>query len=247
MIFITGDTHGGFQRFATDYFPQQKQMGRNDYVIVTGDLGGIWDDSPKEAYWLDWLEEKPFTTLFVDGNHENFTALSKYPVEEWNGGKAQFLRPHVIHLMHGQIFTLEERAFLTMGGASSHDVGDGILDSAAPDYHERLLRLLIEGKRQYRILGQSWWPEELPSEEEYAEARKNLDACGWAVDYIITHSSPSGLAEELGRPRDKLTDFLEEIRQKGRYCRWMFGHCHGDQTIDEKHLLLWEQIVQVNG
>jgi hypothetical protein len=29
MVYITGDTHGGFQRFATDYFPQQKQMGRD--------------------------------------------------------------------------------------------------------------------------------------------------------------------------------------------------------------------------
>ena len=25
-IYITGDTHGGFQRFTTDNFPQQKQM-----------------------------------------------------------------------------------------------------------------------------------------------------------------------------------------------------------------------------
>ena len=70
MIYITGDTHGGFQRFTSDHFPQQKQMERDDYAIITGDFGGVWDDSPREAYWLDWLEEKPFTTLFVDGNHE---------------------------------------------------------------------------------------------------------------------------------------------------------------------------------
>ncbi len=53
MIYITGDTHGGFQRFTTDHFPQQKQMERDDYAIITGDFGGVWDDSPKEAYWLD--------------------------------------------------------------------------------------------------------------------------------------------------------------------------------------------------
>ena len=157
------------------------------------------------------LEDLPFTIAFVDGNHENFTALSKYPVEEWNGGKVHFLRPHVIHLMRGQIFTLEGRTFFTMGGASSHDVEDGILDPASEGYHERLLRLLIEGKRQYRILGQSWWPEELPSEEEYAEARRNLDAYGWTVDYIITHSPPSSLAERLDRQRDELTDFLGSV------------------------------------
>ena len=62
MIYITGDTHGGFQRFNTKNFPQQKLMGRSDYAIITGDFGGVWDDSPREAYWLDWLEEKPFTS-----------------------------------------------------------------------------------------------------------------------------------------------------------------------------------------
>ena len=78
-VYITGDTHGGFQRFGSKYFPQQKNMGREDYVIVTGDFGGLWDGSPKDQYWLDWLEEKPFTTLFVDGNHENFDLLNALP------------------------------------------------------------------------------------------------------------------------------------------------------------------------
>ena len=35
-IYITGDTHGGFQRFGSKYFPQQKEMSREDYVIITG-------------------------------------------------------------------------------------------------------------------------------------------------------------------------------------------------------------------
>lgn len=72
MIYITGDTHGGFQRFGSKYFPQQTQMGRNDYMIICGDFGGLWDGGQKDQHWLDWLAEKPFTTLFVDGNHENF-------------------------------------------------------------------------------------------------------------------------------------------------------------------------------
>jgi hypothetical protein len=62
VIWITGDTHGDFRRFATGSFPQQKRMSRDDYVIITGDYGGIWDGSPRETYWLNWLEEKPFTS-----------------------------------------------------------------------------------------------------------------------------------------------------------------------------------------
>ena len=79
MIYITGDTHGGFQRFGNKYFPPQKHMSREDYVIITGDFGGLWDGGPKDWYWLDWLSGKPFTTLFVDGNHENFDLLNALP------------------------------------------------------------------------------------------------------------------------------------------------------------------------
>ena len=43
MIYITGDTHGDFRRFDGVCFPEQKQMTKDDYVIVCGDFGGIWD------------------------------------------------------------------------------------------------------------------------------------------------------------------------------------------------------------
>ncbi|MEI3143544.1 MAG: metallophosphoesterase family protein [Oscillospiraceae bacterium] len=87
MIYITGDTHGGFQRFGNNYFPQQKHMSREDYVIITGDFGRPSDAGPKDWYWLDWLSGKPFTTLFVDGNHENFDLLNALPEKEWHGGR----------------------------------------------------------------------------------------------------------------------------------------------------------------
>ena len=143
MIYITGDTHGGFQRFTTDNFPQQKKMGRDDYAVVAGDFGGVWDGSPREAYWLDWLEKKPFTTLFVDGNHENFEKLNALPVHTWHGGRVHYVRPHVIHLMRGQMYNIEGHTFFTMGGAQSHDIEDGILDPEAADFKETLQRRVI--------------------------------------------------------------------------------------------------------
>ncbi|MBD5133402.1 MAG: metallophosphatase, partial [Clostridiales bacterium] len=39
MIFATGDCHGGFQRFSRKHFPQQRQMDRDDYMIILGDFG----------------------------------------------------------------------------------------------------------------------------------------------------------------------------------------------------------------
>ena len=70
-FFITGDTHGDFRRFSSQYFLEGKNLNRNDYVIICGDFGGIWNTDEhnlSEKYWLDWLNAKPWTTLFVDGN-----------------------------------------------------------------------------------------------------------------------------------------------------------------------------------
>ena len=132
MIYLTGDTHGDFRRFSTRVFPEQKQMTKDDYVIILGDFAGIWSTDPEdsmEKYWLNWLEkEKPYTTLFIDGNHENYDRLCQYPVREWNGGKVHEIQPSVLHLMRGQIFRLCGKTFFTFGGARSHDVQDGVFE-----------------------------------------------------------------------------------------------------------------------
>ena len=100
MIFITGDTHADVERFNTEIFPEQKEMTKDDYVIVLGDFGLVWNkaESKYEKHWLDWLDKKPFTTLFIDGNHENFDRLETYKSETWHGGRIQRIRPSVIHL-----------------------------------------------------------------------------------------------------------------------------------------------------
>ena len=73
MIYVTGDTHGDFGgRFNVKNFPEQKELTKDDFVIICGDFGGIWDveaEGKSEKYWLDWFDERPYTLLFVDGNH----------------------------------------------------------------------------------------------------------------------------------------------------------------------------------
>ncbi|MBR2045937.1 MAG: metallophosphoesterase [Agathobacter sp.] len=100
MIYITGDCHADFRKLNTENFLEQKEMTKEDYVIICGDFGAVWMrdlEGEQEKWWMDWLENKPFTTLFVDGNHENFDRLYNYPVEEWMGGKVHKIRPSVIH------------------------------------------------------------------------------------------------------------------------------------------------------
>ena len=87
----------------------------------------------------------------------------------------------------------------------------------------------------------------MPSDEEYAEARRNLDHGGWQADYIITHCAPTSTAmmESRHNEADRLTDFLQEVKEKTEYSYWLFGHYHDNRAIDSKHILLWEQIVQI--
>jgi ABC-type sugar transport system ATPase subunit len=180
-------------------------------------------------------------------NDENYDALERYPVKDWHGGKVHRIRSHVLHLMRGQVFELEGYHFFTMGGAKSHDTEDGILEPGAPDFERKLLMLQRKPRARYRINHISWWAQEMPSEEEYAEARKNLAKVDWAVDYVITHCAPTSIAlmENRHNEADPLTDFLQEVKERAHYHYWLFGHYHDNRAIDEKHILLWEQIVQV--
>ena len=122
MLYAIGDAHGGFQRFTRENFPEQVNMTREDYVLICGDCSVVWDGGERDRESLKWLEQLPFTTLFIDGNHENYDRLAEYPIEEWYGGKIQRIRPHVLHLMRGQVFDIDGCTFFTMGGASSHDI-----------------------------------------------------------------------------------------------------------------------------
>ena len=63
MIFITGDCHADWSKFSTDSFPEQKEMTRDDYVIVCGDFG-VWHPDNTEKWWFRWLSEKNFTLGF---------------------------------------------------------------------------------------------------------------------------------------------------------------------------------------
>ena len=246
-IFITGDTHGNFKRFENTIFYEQTGLAKRDCMIICGDFGGVWDEGTEDNHWLDWLEQKPYTTLFVTGNHENYDLLSKYPVEEWNGGLVQRIRPSVIHLMRGQVYDIQGKKFFTMGGASSHDIAGGILEPDDPEFEEKQKRL-ESSKALYRINHVSWWKEELPSEEEYQIARASLEKCDWKVDYIITHCCSTSVQDELSGgfyQADALTDFLDEVTQRCQFQYHFFGHYHTNKIIQEKYVLLYEQIIRL--
>ena len=118
MICITGDTHGGLERFKGK---QLRGLGKGDVLIVLGDFGFVWDGGREEQARLDWLAKRPYTILFLDGTHENFDLLDALPVEERFGGRVQPLRENIFHICRGSILELEGLSFLCFGGGESPD------------------------------------------------------------------------------------------------------------------------------
>ena len=216
---ITGDTHG--DRFLVSKLVREN---RGEILMIAGDCGLCFSNSAEENRFLDALEEEDITILFVDGNHENFEALSHYPVEVWRGGKVHRIRKNILHLMRGQVFRIEGQKFFTMGGAYSRD-------------------------RATRVEGLSYWKEELPSREEYEEAARNLAFHRFSVDYVISHTAPREIIRRMGYygdPHDaELTGFLEWVMYETDYKGWFFGHWHTDREIG-KHRAIFSDVVEIN-
>ncbi|MBQ3136527.1 MAG: metallophosphoesterase [Clostridia bacterium] len=215
MIYITGDTHRNIKRFmhGNAEFIHDMTWTKDDVLIVCGDFGFVFYDTPEEHDMLDWFEKnKPYTICFVDGNHENHPRLAEYPLEEWHGGKIHRIRKNVIHLMRGQVFNIQGHKIFAMGGTYSID-------------------------RSMRTLGYSYWQEEIPCDAEYKEAIENLRKHNFNIDYAVTHTAPKEIIIQMGYipdPHDyELTGFFEYVMYecKDSVKGWFFGHWHEDREI----------------
>ena len=246
MIYITGDCHTDFRKFSMEVFPEQKEMTKEDFVIITGDFGGVWNyrgESSKEKWWLNWLESKSFTTLFVDGNHEDFARLNNFPIKEFHGGKVHEIRPSVLHLMRGEVFELQGQKFFAFGGAKSHDVKNGILEPG----DKRIKRWWNDRSKEFRVNRQNWWKEELPSKQEMQYGLENLKKHGNQVDVILSHCASSSIQKMVKESygEDELTEYFEQLEKIVDYRYWICGHYHVDKKVEEKHFILYHQIVSL--
>lgn len=244
MIYITGDCHGGFDRFENDKF---SNLTKNDYVIICGDFGGILDQNKRARYErkrIKQLSKMKFTTLFVDGNHENFDRLYSYPIIEWHGGKVHKINSSIFHLMRGEIYEIDNKKIFAFGGASCHDIPNGILDD------DNLEKIDEYDKRHagYRIRGYNWWDLELPTDGKLRNGLDNLCKVNNKVDYIISHCAPTSIQNAFNPyyPDNKLTKYFEEIKDKVEFKKWYFGHYHkNDDTTFDKFACLYEKIIEI--
>lgn len=220
MIYVTGDMHGEQDRFADSRI---RKLKRGDYLIICGDFGFIWDNSAKERAFLKKLSKKKFTTLFIDGTHENFDLLNSYEVTKWNGGKVHLINDKVIHLMRGQIYEIEDQTVFTMGGGISSDI-------------------------DIRFENETWSSAEIPSKEELVEGVDNLEKYNGKIDLVITHEPPAKLKEFMLLKEKKaanitgINTYLEEMSEVCSFNHWYFGSLHIDKYISQTHVSVFKNV-----
>ena len=241
MICITGDTHGGLDMMKLTEEALESasiHLTENDHLIITGDFGFPFTPTDIEeyessdgregeyAFWMNWFRERPYKVLFVDGNHDNHDWWSEQPVTELFGGRVQ-VHPHaenIIHLMRGEVYTIEGKTFFTFGGAASTD-------------------------KEWRTEGYTWWRGEEASQSETDHALQSLEKVGYKVDYIITHTMPLKVIGEIPDFMFRLNmcstaRFLNEVLERVQYDKWFCGHFHVDMEIARHRMYVLYDTVQ---
>lgn len=104
--------------------------------------------------------------------------------------------------------------------------------------------------KMYRTEGITWFPEEIPSKEEYEEGWKNLEKADFQVDYILSHTAPREVAAaigygELSDDEVELRQFLQRVADETEFTAWYFGHFHEDTDVEGQFFCLYEEIVEL--
>ena len=221
-IYLTGDTHGRFERIAC--FCRDNHTTCEDVLIILGDAGVNYYLNGRDEKLKRYIATMPITLLCIHGNHEArpTAALGYEPVERFGGTvMAQREYPNLLFALDGEVYELCGRSCIAIGGAYSID-------------------------KQYRILrGAAWWPDEQPDEEIKRRVESALARRGWRVDVVLSHTTPlSYEPTEAFLPFidqstvDTSTEqWLDEIERKLHYNRWYAGHFHTTKAVDKLRIM----------
>lgn len=213
MVYITGDTHQDFERI--EEFCLDCDTTCDDVLVILGDAGINYDGEPSDSQLKVRLSELPVTLLCIHGNHEQRPeSIGSYEETEWREGlvywEPEF--PNLLFAKDGEIYELEGRRCIAIGGAYSAD-------------------------KYLRTPYVSWWPDEQPSDEIMDRVEERLQVENWEVDAVFSHTCPykhmpeeeflPGLGEDAV---DNSTEkWLDSIEDRLTYSIWYCGHFHTDK------------------
>ena len=217
MIFITGDTHGEFQRIKN--LCEKAHTNRDDTLIILGDVGLNYYGGKRDRIRKTLVAAFPITLFCIHGNHEmRPESIPGYEKKIWHGGTVLFEPeyPSILFAVDGEIYDFEGKSMLVIGGAYSVD-------------------------KEYRLSrGFGWWPDEQPSAAIKRHVEEVLDSQNWKIDVVLSHTAPIKYEpREVFLPFidqskvDKSTEhWLGEVESKLSYSKWYCGHYHIAKSID---------------
>lgn len=222
MIYITGDTHRNFRRIMR--FCNEYKTTRDDVMMILGDAGINYTPGENDTRIKNFIKSLPITLFCIHGNHEQRpTADLGYEPKPYRGGivmvEPKF--PHILFALDGEVYDFAGKACIVLGGAYSVD-------------------------KHYRVrAGFGWWSDEQPSDEIKQKAEAALEARGWNIDIVLSHTAPLKYEPvEVFLPGfdqskvDKSTEqWLDTIEDKLHYSAWLCGHYHTRKTIDKIRFL----------
>lgn len=229
-VYVTGDIHGGLDMQKLRDWELGDSLTSDDYLIVAGDFGFPWDFSAEECADIAWLESRPYTVLFVDGNHERFDHWEERPMEPWHGGLTQRLSDTSPMPAPDARRGLRARRLDGLHHGRCHERGQGISRAVF-----QLVASGASGRARFRCRA--------------GEARRGR----LKVDCVITHTCSTRMLSPTLYPDpswerpdvDRLTEFLDELEDRLDYKRWYYGHFHRDGNPDERHTVLYDRIVRL--
>ncbi len=228
-VYVTGDTHGGtggddwaLRRWAER---TADKLTKDDYLIIAGDCGLLWEVEVANDF-RRFLADLPFTVLFIDGNQDDHWALALLSTVQKFGADVGHVERDVYHLRRGRIYTIGDKTWFCFGGGISID-------------------------KAMRKEGISWWPEEIPSKEEFQLGMRNLIDHDMQVDVVLTHTAPrsvlldASFAVHSAKVNDPTAFMLDAYKEAGLKCdRWFCGHFHRDVQLGDVRILM-NQVVEV--
>ena len=222
MVYITGDTHGRFDRI--ELFCHVMQTTKADTMIILGDAGFNYYGGSRDAKVKKQANAFPIRLLCIHGNHEiRPQNLSSYKETVFCGGRVLYEPeyPDLLFAIDGEVYELDGFRCIAIGGAYSVD-------------------------KFYRLeKGYGWWPDEQPSPEIKATVERKLSALDHKVDIVLSHTCPrkyEPVETFLGfidqSTVDKSTeDWLDEIEASTDYRKWYCGHYHTRKRIDRMQFM----------
>lgn len=231
MFYLTGDTHGKFERI--EKFCYEIGTTTDDVLIILGEAGINSGNNVLDVNTKEYLSKLPITLFCVHGNHEQRPeTIETYKEQSWNEGivfvEEQY--PSLLFAKDGEVFNFDGQNTLVIGGAYSTD-------------------------KLYRIVNRlPWWSDEQPSDSIKKRTIQNIKQYKNSVDVVLTHTCPfsyeprecylKGIEQSSV---DKSTElWLDKIEKILCYREWYCGHWHTVKTVNKINFMFENYDVLVN-